>query len=403
VIRRSPLSLAGAGIRKAWLKVPGARALASAMTRLRRSAMPRWAAAAACRLSVTDIAVLSCDHGRRYDGHPRAIGDYLRSAEPGVRQFWIDADSLLDLPEGVGRLNTSTIRGAWTLARARYWIDDFGIDPGIRMNPRTTYLQTWHGVALKRVGSDAPDWSLTPARKRRPTRANLDRWDALLSPSEFFAGTTARAIGFGGSLIADCTPFGDTVLARSRESAVRARLDLPSHRAVVIYAPTCAGMRTGESALDLEAWWRAFGDRAYLLVRSHPSDPLQVPARWNNAIRDISNDDDYASFLGAADALITDYNSVLFDFARLRRPIAFLAPDYDEYTRRTVGLYLDLERSAPGPVLRDNPSLHAWFDGILDGRDSMPDQRRDDFVSMFAGEADGTGAARAVMAMRELA
>lgn len=403
VIRRSPLSLAGAGIRKAWMRIPGAKALASALTHFRHGVLPRWAAAIGSRLPVTESAVFSCDHGRRYDGHPRAISEYLHTAEPQIRKHWIDADGSLGLPEGVMAVNPSTISGAWKLVRAGYWIDDFGIDPAIRMNRRTAYLQTWHGVALKRVGSDSPDWSLTPARKRRPSRANLGRWDALVAPSEFFAGTTARAIGFEGPIIADCTPFGDAVLAASREVALRARLDLPSHRMVVVYAPTRSAARAGESKLDLEAWWRAFGDRAYLLVRSHPSDPLQVPARWNNAIRDISSEADFAAYLGAADALVTDYNSVIFDFARLRRPVGFLAPDYDDYTRRTVGLYLDLERSAPGPVLRDNAALHSWFTEILDGQDHVPAQRREDFISMFAGEADGTGAARAFAALKGFA
>lgn len=403
VIRRSPLSLAGAGIRKAWFKVPGTRGLAAALARLRHGALPRWAAALGSRLPVADIVVLSCDHGRRYDGHPRAIGEYLRDAEPGLRQFWIDVEDSLRLPAGVRPMSVSTIRGAWTLARARYWIDDFGIDPSLRMNPHTVYLQTWHGIALKRVGSDAPDWSLTPKRRRQPTLANRGRWDALISPSEFFAGTTARAIGFDGPLVSDCTPFGDAVIKAAGERGLRARLDLPDDRRIVIYAPTRAAVPTGQPQLDWEAWWRAFGDSAYLLVRSHPSDPLQVPARWNNAIRDISAEDDYASYLGAADALITDYNSVVFDFARLRRPIGFLAPDYGDYARRTVGLYLDLERSGPGPILRDNAQLHSWFAALLEGVDDIPAQRREDFVSMFAGEADGAGAARAVTALRELA
>lgn len=403
VIRRSPLSLAGAGIRRMWSRIPGTKSLASALTRLRCRVLPRWAGSIGRRLPVTDSAVLSCDHGRRYDGHPRAISEYLRGAEPGVRQFWLDSEGSLDLPVEVTPLDASSIRGAWKLARARYWIDDFGIDPQIRKNPRTAYVQTWHGIALKRVGTDAPDWALVPARKRQPSRANHARWDALLSPSEFFAGTTARAIGFDGPLVTDSTPFGDAVMAASKEPALRARLDLPSHRAVVLYAPTRSSDRTGESKLDLEAWWRAFGDRAYLLVLSHPSDPLRVPARWNNAIRDISGAGNTADFLAASDALITDYSSVLFDFARLRRPVGFLAPDYDEYTRRTVGLYLDLERSAPGPILLDNAQLHAWFAGILDGHDPVPAQRREDFVSMFAGEADGRGAARVIAAMGDLA
>jgi CDP-glycerol glycerophosphotransferase len=183
---------------------------------------------------------------------------------------------------------------------------------------------------------------------------------------------------------------------------MRQSLDLPLDRPVVVYSPTARA--TDEVRLDLAAWWRDFGNSVYLLVRSHPADPLVVPARWANGIRDISAEGDIASYLGAADALLTDYSAVAFDFARLGRPIGFFVPDYERFTRRSVGLYLDLATSGPGPLLRNADELAVWVLALIEatptgGFDTDPAGHRD-FVSMFAGELDGTSAHRAVEYLR---
>ena len=52
----------------------------------------------------------------------------------------------------------------------------------------------------------------------------------------------------------------------------------------------------------------------------------------------------------AADAMITDYSSVMFDFSVTGRPMIFFTPDLDKYRDATRGVYFDLQELAPGPV-----------------------------------------------------
>jgi len=400
LIRRSTLGLAAAGLRKAWFVIPGTKAIASRWQRFTHGTLPKVARRIGEYVPDKNAFVISSDHGRHFTGHPRAIAEHLHVAQSRARVRWLGAAAAITGIDWLVRVDPSTIRGAWRIARARYWIDDFGIDTSVRKSRHTRYLQTWHGIALKRVGSDAPDWPLTSPRVRLPRPSNRDRWNAVLSPSEFFSQTTARAIGFDGPLVESCSPFGDAVLGIGSE--MRLAKDLPIDRPVVIYAPTAhtsAGAR-----LDLARWWREFGNSVYLLVRSHPADPLVVPARWANGIRDISSEGDFDSYLGSADALLTDYSAVTFDFARLGRPIGFYVPDYERFTRRSVGLYLDLASSGPGPLLRDFAALADWVEALIEatpsgGFDTDPTGHRD-FVSMFAGELDGDSAQRAIAALR---
>ena len=404
LIRRSVLGLAAAGLRKVWFAIPGTRALATRWERFTHMTLPKVARRLGEYLPDRQAFVISSDHGRQFTGHPRSIAEYLHAEEPNARVRWLGSQAAVAGLDWLNHVDPNAVRGAWRIARATYWIDDFGIDTSIRKSRRTKYLQTWHGIALKRVGADAPDWPLLSPRLRLPRPTNRERWDALLAPSEFFAQTTARAIGFTGPLIENCSPLGDAIMRSSTDRGLRDVLDLPLDRPVVVYSPTAR--TTDEMRLDLGAWWRDFGNSTYLLVRSHPADPLVVPARWANGIRDISAEGDFASYLAAADALLTDYSAVAFDFARLGRPIGFFVPDYEIFTRRSVGLYLDLATSGPGPLLRDTDELAAWVHTLIEatpigGFDTDPTGHRD-FVSMFAGELDGTSAHRAIELLRGL-
>ena len=66
----------------------------------------------------------------------------------------------------------------------------------------------------------------------------------------------------------------------------------------------------------------------------------------------------------AADALITDYSSVMFDFSVTGKPMYFLVPDMEHYRGELRGFYFDLAAHAPGPVVRTQDELVA---ALVDG------------------------------------
>ena len=53
----------------------------------------------------------------------------------------------------------------------------------------------------------------------------------------------------------------------------------------------------------------------------------------------------------AAEVLVTDYSSVMFDAAVARVPMLFFVPDLESYRDRERGFTFDFEATAPGPLL----------------------------------------------------
>ena len=74
------------------------------------------------------------------------------------------------------------------------------------------------------------------------------------------------------------------------------------------------------------------------------------------ASKQIEQMDDINPLYLAADVLITDYSSVFFDYANLRRPILFFMYDYEQYKHEMRDFYFDIHM-LPGPVLMNQEEV----------------------------------------------
>ena len=71
----------------------------------------------------------------------------------------------------------------------------------------------------------------------------------------------------------------------------------------------------------------------------------------------MKEDTDINELYAISDVLITDYSSVFFDFAILRRPILFYMYDLEEYKENIRGFYLDVPTDLPGEVITEEDEL----------------------------------------------
>src|SRR5699024_2223345 len=98
-----------------------------------------------------------------------------------------------------------------------------------------------------------------------------------------------------------------------------------------------------------------------------------------------------------SDVLITDYSSVFFDYAILKRPILYFVYDYEKYGSVLRGFYLDMEKDLPGPLLKTN-------DDVLDALHHLPQVTQDyaaaydRFSQRFNAWEDGHATQRVVEA-----
>jgi len=161
-------------------------------------------------------------------------------------------------------------------------------------------------------------------------------------------------------------------------AAALARIrDLADRRKLVCYLPTFREW-TDESAadrLDLPALDSFLAERdATLVVKTHPRDHLDPPSDLAHVVA-LPEKTDIYPFLRHADALVTDYSSVYFDYLLLDRPIVFYADDLAAYRARR-GFYFDYESVTPGPVADSFEELLAGLDAALDPTDAHANARR---------------------------
>jgi CDP-glycerol glycerophosphotransferase len=263
--------------------------------------------------------------------------------------------------------------------------------------PGTFYLQTWHGTPWKRIHHDVL-WA-PPGRLARLDR-DIARWDLLLSPNRASTPRLRRAFGYDGPVAETGYPRNDLLTSREsglRRRRVRRELGLDAGTTAVLYAPTWRDHEWFEGgpsipmALDAQLLAASLGEDHAVLVRAHNMVTGRLAAGGGPRVHDVSFYPDISELYLAADVLVTDYSSAMFDFAITGKPMVFFAYDLEEYRSSTRGFYFNLEDTAPGPVVRTFEELVA---ALVDPTAGAVPQRYADFWETFCYLEDGRSSDR---------
>lgn len=349
------------------------------------------------------LVVFESHLGRQYSDSPRAIYEEMRRQGLDFEAVWSYTGSPKGFPADATLVRRWSLPYLRALARAEYWIDNQSYPLKLTKRPGTTYIQTWHGSALKRMGFDEPGWKLKSRAEQTEQQRSLDRFDHFLIRSEHDVRTLAKAFRLGEkALLRVGYPRNDELVA-ARKAAERpplaAELGIPSDKKVLLYAPTFRrhGQRRFELPFDVERFAEEFGDRYVLLVRAHYLNHVVLPPSVRGRVIDVSDHHDVTPLLALADALITDYSSVMFDYALLDRPMLFFPYDYEEYVHQGRGTYFDLLERAPGPVVRTEDELTSLLEASsLEEQTAKYAAERERFVADFGEHDKGTAAQQIV-------
>ena len=304
--------------------------------------------------------------GLSYSDSPKYIYEALRRHGYQGRVTWSYAENTNGFPKDANLVARNSWSYLRALARAEFWVDNQGFPQWIPKRKQTTYIQTWHGTALKTMGVNTPQVKAMLTAQRRTLAKAVNRFDHFLVRGEWDIRTLVEAFEMRAEPLRVGYPRNDLLLAPERaelSASLRARFGFPTDKIVLLYAPTFRNA-SGPFKPDFsfEDFAREFGDTHLLLVRAHYLNTVSVPEKARGAVQDVSKYPDVTELFLASDALITDFSSVMFDYALLDRPLVFFAPDKAGYTRDR-GTYFDLESEAPGPYTTDQDTffkaLHA--------------------------------------------
>jgi len=347
-----------------------------------------------------DLAVYAAYWFAAYSCNPRAVYEKARELAPWVRGVWVvDADKQDRVPAGVPFVVTGTRDYYRVLARATYLVNNVNFPNDFVKRPGQVHLQTHHGTPVKTMGLDLVD--ATYGRKRMNFDRLVERvakWDLSVSQNAFTTEQWERVYPGAYESIETGYPRNDVLATATPEqvAAVRAGLGIAEGTTAVLYTPTHREYhKSFVPQLDPAQLAAALGPDHVLLVRAHyfyADSPMGAePAR---GVVDVADHPRIEDFYLAADVLVTDYSSVMFDYAVLDRPIVVFASDWEEYVNLR-GTYVDLLDESPGPVVRTQEELaevlvtrRAWDDGSTALRQA--------FRARFCSLEDGRAAERVV-------
>lgn len=174
------------------------------------------------------------------------------------------------------------------------------------------------------------------------------------------------------------------------------KYDLSGDKKIVLYAPTFRDEEKYNNVfnyLDLEKFNESLGDEYILALRLHPKIKKFYSGEISSKGKYIDCSD-YSSeqeLLLISDILITDYSSIMIEFALLNKPIIFFTYDFESYLTEERGFYFDFKSTVPGPVVYDSNQL---IDVIKSN--SFDENKISEFVKTQFNEMDGQSSKRVV-------
>ena len=261
------------------------------------------------------------------------------------------------------------------LAKAKYWFFNYKIKDYIYPRKNQEFVQCWHGTPLKRLGCDLQHFenamnNLKEMKKRYKQEAK--KFSYFLSPSKFASDRfisiwNMKEVGKENCVLELGYPrndflynYTDTDIKEIKETLGIANIN----KKIILYAPTyrdnqhASGVGyTYKTEVDFDKLQKELGQDYIILFRAHwlVANSFNFK-KYEGFIYNVSDYDDINDLYVIADLLITDYSSVFFDYANLRRPILFYMYDLEAYRDDIRGFYLDL-KELPGPILKTEEEI----------------------------------------------
>lgn len=314
---------------------------------------------------IKDAVLLESFQGKVIGDNPEAIFRELVSRNSKFDLIFT-VSSKTSAPSGASGVRHGSLAWLKALATSKVLVNNTNFPSYFRKREGQLYLQTWHGTPLKKLGRD-----IQGAKPTGSYLAMMDReagyWDYLISPSAYCTEIFPSAFNYSGKILEIGYPRNDLLINHPElRQRIRKELGIFDEKTrVILYAPTWRDYKRTATGS-----WKPvnflpgdLGPNTVVLFRGHTNTHAAHSIKDAKQAIDVTEYQNVAELYLAADILITDYSSVMFDFSVTGKPIIFLAPDFEEYVSAR-GFYFDFEADAPGPIIRNAIEIKALLEDI---------------------------------------
>lgn len=349
--------------------------------------------------------------GKQYTGNPRYIYEEMLRRYPDYKYIWCYSGDT-EIPGNPKIIKNRSSSEYYKLLATSGTVINNTTFPLWFLRKDTFYLQTWHGTPLKKM-----HWDVT-VRKTKSTPAGFVKstgWNALLSPNHYSTRKFESCFRYNGHIVETGYPANDVFSKPERYAQVRedirAKLGVSEDKKVVLYAPTWRdGTHLGNAMfrfdlfLDIDTALAETPDEYVYLIRAHHMSEAsdlknQFTDEQRKRIIDVSGWDDAIELMCAADVLVSDYSSIVYDWACSRKPTVYYIPDFEEYETKLRGMYYDMNELNAGPLTRTTKELCA----ALMRTDEPANATSQNFLNMFCSINDGSATDRVLKYLEDVA
>ncbi|WP_144481773.1 CDP-glycerol glycerophosphotransferase family protein [Bacillus pumilus] len=243
------------------------------------------------------------------------------------------------------------IQCIYTMFKSKVVVTDnyFLMTSVLRKRPSTTCIQVWHANgALKKFGlEDASNSERSPRDIKRFKRVYAS-FDYIVTGSDHMREIFKSSFGVNDErFLPTGVPMTDLYYDQRRHSLKRN--DFPKGKKILLYAPTYRDFAMDGLILPFskEQLQTELNGDYILLVKLHPAVKHLAKAETDDEWIFYVSDQPLYPLLRVCDVLITDYSSIVFEYALLEKPVLFFTYDLDTY-REKRGLVDRYEDIIPG-------------------------------------------------------
>lgn len=305
--------------------------------------------------------------GKSISCNPKAMMDYMIENGYNDYQFIVVYNGKDKISNNrVKYVNIRSIDYLYYLCTSKYWVVNSHIMGELKPKKNQVYMQTWHAAgAFKKFGLDIIESEDDRDHEKLAWRKEAQNWDYLLCSSEEVREIYSNAFGVSEDIIYpigiprnDC--FYDKEKILELKKYINSQIGNNLGKKIVLYAPTFRDNREFKLMFDFDKLYKELGDEYVILLKLHHNimdDAINIDEKYSNFVFNFSHYGEMQELLLAADLLITDYSSVIFDFALTGNPIILYSYDLDEYKNEIRGFYYEYESFVPGPIVKTENQL----------------------------------------------
>ena len=347
--------------------------------------------------------------GKYYSDSPKYLYEYLYNNYGDKFEYvWVINDPTVEIPGNPKKVKRYSREYYKEVAQSKYWVTNGRHPERLRKKEDQVIVSTWHGTPLKRLGLDIGDIYTKNPRIKESYIKNGEEWDYLISPNRYTTNILKSCFAYPRDILESGYPRNDILYnaTDSQVNQIKENLSIPNDKKIILYAPTWrddefydTGSIKFTLKLELDKLKEAISDEYIVLVRTHYfiSNNLDLTPYEGFAF-DVSSYNDIAELYLISDMLITDYSSVFFDFANLKRPILYYTYDLDKYEGMLRGFYIDIHEEVPGPLLFTTEEVIDSIKNIDEINDKYK-EKYDKFYETYCNVDDGNASKRIVEAV----